>query len=84
MFTLLLIPLRALAFALGLLGVIGTCISALRTFVLPRSAPDRISRFVFIGVRALFELRKKRLETYAQRDRAMELYAPISLIVVTA
>jgi hypothetical protein len=82
MFTLLLIPLRALAFALGLLGVIGTCISALRTFVLPRSAPDRISRSVFIGVRALFELRKKRLETYAQRDRAMELYAPISLIVL--
>jgi hypothetical protein len=82
MFTLLLIPLRAFVFVLGLLIVIGTCMSALRTFVLPRSAPDTISRAVFIWVRTLFELRKKRLETFAQRDRAMELYAPVSLIVM--
>src|SRR6266700_802221 len=82
MLTLLLIPLRAFAFVLGLLVVISTCISALRTFVLPRSAPDTISRAVFIWVRALFELRKKRLETFVQRDRAMELYAPLSLIAL--
>jgi hypothetical protein len=82
MLTLLLIPLRACAFGLGLLVVIITCISALRTFVLPRSAPDVISRSVFIWMRALFELRKKRMETFAQRDRAMELYAPLSLITL--
>jgi hypothetical protein len=80
--TLTFIFLRVIAFLLGLSIVIGTFISALRTFVLPRSAPDVINRTVFIGVRYLFDLRIKRLQTFAARDRSLELYAPMTLIAL--
>ena len=79
---LLLLLLRVVLFALGAYLVFRTCISALRTFVLPRSAPDRFNRTTFIVMRQLFELRKKRLTTYLERDRAMELYAPLSLVAL--
>lgn len=78
----LFILLRLVVFVLGGMIVIGTFISALRTFVLPRSAPDGISRTVFIWMRQLFELRKNRLHSYLEQDRAMEMYAPLSLIVL--
>ncbi len=80
--TLLFLCLRIIAFVLGAMIVSGTFISALRTFVLPRSAPDIINRNVFIGVRRCFELRSRPLQSFAQRDRAMELYAPVCLIAL--
>jgi len=78
--TLTFIVLRIIAFLLGITIVIGTFLSALRTFVLPRSAPDIINRTVFIWMRYLFELRIRRLRTFAARDRSLELYAPMALI----
>ena len=78
----LLLLVRVVVFALGAYLVFRACLSALRTFVLPRSAPDRFNRTTFIVVRQLFEWRSKRLQTYVERDRAMELYAPVALIAL--
>src|SRR2546421_1835932 len=78
----LLMLVRVVFFVLGAYLVFRTCLSALRTFVLPRSAPDRFNRTTFIVVRQLFEWRSKRLQTYLERDRAMELYAPVALIAL--
>ncbi len=80
MLFILLIALRVVLFLLGASIVISTCISALRTFVLPRRAPDFINRSVFVIVRKFFDLRIKNMSSYEKKDRAMELYAPITLI----
>jgi len=78
----LLLLVRIVVFALGVYLVFRACLSALRTFVLPRSAPDRFNRTTFIVMRQLFELRSKRQQTYLERDKVMELYAPVALIAL--
>src|SRR5438445_5886812 len=78
----LLLLVRIVVFAFGAYLVFRACLSALRTFVLPRSAPDRFNRTTFIVMRQLFELRSKRQQTYLERDRVMELYAPIALVAL--
>jgi hypothetical protein len=50
----LLLLVRVVVFALGAYLVFRACLSALRTFVLPRSAPDRFNRTTFIVMRQLF------------------------------
>jgi hypothetical protein len=79
---LLLVLVRVVVFVLGAYLVFRACLSALRTFVLPRSAPDRFNRTTFIVMRQLFEWRSRRLKTYLERDKVMELYAPVSLIAL--
>lgn len=74
--------LRVLAFAMGALIVAGTFISAVRTFVLPRSAPDQLTRVVFLLVRRVFDLLLRRATSYAARDRVMALFAPIGLLTM--
>jgi hypothetical protein len=78
----LMVLLRIVVFVVGFVIAFFTFISAIRTFVLPRSASDFYSRGVFIFVRYFFTLRTNRLDSYEARDRAMELYAPISLITL--
>src|SRR5256884_8954547 len=78
----LLLLVRIVVFALGVYLVFRACLSALRTFVLPRSAPDRFNRTTFIVMRQLFELRSKRQQSYLERDKVMELYAPVALIAL--
>jgi hypothetical protein len=73
---------HSLIFMLGALSVISAVLSAVRNIILPRSAPDIFSRSVFLIVRQFFNLREKRLRTYEERDRAMELYAPLSLLAL--
>jgi hypothetical protein len=82
MLFLLLIVLRVALFLLGASIVIGTFLSAVRTFVLPRLAPDIINRSVFIIVRWFFNQRIKTTASYEKKDQVMELYAPISLIAL--
>jgi hypothetical protein len=74
--------LRLLAFVAGFILVIITLRSALRTFVLPRAAPDSLTRAVFLALRRLFDLRVRKARTYAERDRVMALYAPIGLLIL--
>ncbi len=73
---------RVVVFVLGLWLVLRTLVSATVSFVLPRSAPDAITRVVFLVVRGLFDLRTNRARSYAARDRAMALYAPVSLLAL--
>lgn len=80
MLTYLLMALRIVIIILGAAIVIRTSLSAIRTLVLPRRAPDLINRSVFILVRRFFDLRLKSTASYEKRDRSMELYAPITLI----
>ena len=74
------ILLQIAAFIAGLALVVWTVISAVETLVLPRSAPDLITRLVFVNVRRLFNLRLKHLKTYRERDRLMAYFAPIGLL----
>jgi hypothetical protein len=71
---------RLIVFVVGLLVVAGTLYSAVETFVLPRSANDPLTRFVFLSIRFLFDLRTKRARSYEERDRVMAFYAPIALL----
>lgn len=74
--------IRSLVFVFGLVLVAGTLTSAIRTFVLPRSAQDQISRAVFVLIRRLFSLRLRWARTYAERDQVLALYAPIGLLAL--
>src|SRR5438132_10299572 len=76
------IVVRVLVFILGFVVVGGTIISAMRTFVLPRSARDILTAMVFRSTGFLFGLRTKRASSYAERDRIMALYAPVSLLLL--
>jgi hypothetical protein len=70
------------AFVAGALIVFATLRSGVRTFVLPRSARDALSRLFFEVVRSLFDLRTRRVRSYAERDAVMALYAPVALLVL--
>ena len=72
--------LRAVAFFIGVGIVFGTLFSAVKTFVLPRSARDILTVIVFRGSRAIFNLLLNRQATYEQRDRILALYAPLTLM----
>jgi hypothetical protein len=80
----LFIALRILAFLIGFAMVALVLLSAIRSFVLPRSAPDKIGRFTFLSIRYLFNLRLRRASTYLEKDRIMALFAPISLVALPA
>ena len=75
-----LILLHILALIAGITLVFASVLSAIRTFVLPRNARDPLARQVFLTTRWIFNKRVNRAKTYLQRDRVMELYAPISLL----
>ena len=74
--------IRVVAFVLSGAVVILTVRSAIRTFVLPRSAPDTLMRAVFLCSRSLFSLRLRWTRTYAQRDGIMAFYAPVTLLAL--
>ncbi len=76
------IPLRVLLFALGAALVILTLRAAIRQFVLPRSAPDGLTRNTFFVMRTLFDLRLHKAVTYEDRDRVMAMYAPVTLLML--
>ena len=73
---------RIPVFVLGVSIAAATILSAIRTFVLPRSASDLIARWTFLTTRRLFEFRLRFAPTYAERDRIMAYYAPISLLLL--
>jgi hypothetical protein len=69
-------------FAAGAFVVLATVASAVRSVVLPRAIPARLTRSVFIGVRQLFRLRIGRAATYERRDRVLAMYGPTSLLLL--
>lgn len=73
---------RGVVFACGVVAVLLTFGSAVRTVVIPRGVPARLSRFVFFNMRRVFRLRARPNLPYPRRDRVMALYAPVSLLVL--
>ena len=71
-------------FAAGLVWVGAVFLSAVSTVVVPRGVPVRLTRIVFLTMRRLFSLRSRLADSYEKRDRAMALYAPLTLIVLPA
>jgi hypothetical protein len=72
--------LRILAFAVGASLVILTLRSAVRTFVLPRSVNDSLTRKVFALVFRVFLLLAPPTMAFERRDRVMSVYAPVALL----
>lgn len=79
---LLLLILRLTLFVVGLLLVVIATASAVKTFVLPRSATDRVVRFVFRNLRRLFDFWVRRAPDYPARDAIMALYGPVALLAL--
>ena len=76
------VVVRQLVFIAGVVAVVATFGSAVRTVVIPRGIPARLSRFVFFQMRRLFRLRARPKAPYEKRDRIMALYGPVSLLVL--
>ncbi len=74
--------LRIAIFIFGLVISASTIFSAMETFVLPRSTQDFLTRFVFIGIRAIFSQLMKGTKTYKERDRILAFYAPEALLTL--
>jgi hypothetical protein len=75
---------RLALFLLGGFVVIFTILSAIRTFVLPRSDNVALTRNVARTVRIFFDIqmRLKKVESYEDRDRIMAMYAPVLLLSI--
>ncbi|HTP03089.1 MAG TPA: hypothetical protein VMJ64_17060 [Anaerolineales bacterium] len=76
---------RALHFAVfmaGFLLVLGTLVSAISTFVLPRSDRSFLTRLVFRSLRRVFNFFLHFSNTYEQSDRIMAYYAPLGLMLL--
>lgn len=76
------IALRVLAGLVGAFVVLATLMSAVRTVILPRGVPVRLSRRVFRVMRVLFEFRVGKDASYLRRDRVFALYAPLTLLML--
>ena len=74
--------LNAFVFLAGFLLAVVTARSAVKTFVLPRSAPDGVSHWVFLVIRKLLRVLLMGRRTYERRDALMAFYAPISLLTL--
>ncbi len=75
---------RIPAFVAGALAVYLTVGSAVRTVILPRAVPSRLTRFVFVWLRRAFILRAGPSAGYERRDRVMAMYAPVGLLGLLA
>jgi hypothetical protein len=73
--------LRILVAWVGAALVAGAIGSAVKTVVLPRATPSRITRSVFIVLRWIFRLIARPKLNYRRRDRRLSAYAPVALIV---
>jgi hypothetical protein len=72
--------LSVVLFAVGAAIVLATAMSAVQTMVVPRAGPMRITRWVFRGVRAPFNIHGRHAKDYFEQERAMVLYGPLSLL----
>lgn len=77
-----LLLLRILLFFAGALIVGWTLMSAIRSFVLPRGDNVLLTRIIFRRMAALYRMRARKAQTYAERDRIMALFAPVTLLLL--
>ena len=76
------VVVRSLVFVSGVVLVVWTLLSAIRTVILPRSAQSVITRAVFRSVRAPFRWVANEGKTFEFRDSVMALFAPIGLLTL--
>lgn len=74
--------LRVGVFLAGSGLVMATLFSAMRTFVLPRAAPDLFVRVIFLTLRQVLALRLRFARSFEARDRVMAVFAPIGLMLL--
>ncbi|MBI3170259.1 MAG: hypothetical protein HYZ22_17380 [Chloroflexi bacterium] len=74
--------LHITAFLLGAGIVVATFVSAISTFVLPRSARSQLNRLVFGLMRRWIEFFMHFAKTYERRDAIMAYYAPLALMLL--
>lgn len=73
---------HVVSFAAGFALVARTLLSAVRTFILPRGARDRIVAFVFRELRRIFNFLAPKHRPYPFRDQVFAYYAPIALALL--
>jgi hypothetical protein len=78
------VALETLAFVAGLVIVVGTLVSAVRSTILPRGVQSWVSRGPTQAVRAAFRLWVGRSASYERRDRTMAMLGPIALLALLA
>lgn len=76
------IVLRVVAFGAGVWIIYFTLISAIRTFVMPRSENVFLTRLVFQMVFRVFQLFLRGCKTYPQQDRLMSFFSPVALLIL--
>src|SRR5919108_4156349 len=78
------IVLSIVVFLIGLAITVNTLLSAIGTFVVPRSQQDRLTRVVFRTMQIIFRrvIEIVAANSYRQRDRILAFYAPISLVML--
>ncbi|MBA3874219.1 MAG: hypothetical protein H0X30_34240, partial [Anaerolineae bacterium] len=59
-----------------------TVMSAIRSFVLPRGDNVGLTRFVFRRMSQVYRLMAKKAKTYAEQDRIMAMFAPVTLLLL--
>src|SRR5579871_4309442 len=68
-------------FMLGALLIVTAVVSAVRTFVVPRGTPSRLTRIVFVVMRYVFGLASHWARP-AGREQAMAYFAPVTLLTL--
>lgn len=76
------IILRIIAIIFGSLLVFFALLSAMKTLVIPRAMPDRITGITFQIIRWILNIPLRWAQTYQSRDRIMIYYAPIALLAL--
>lgn len=74
--------LRTFAILIGIFLVGYVFIAALRTFVLPRSDPVKLTRVIFRLIGRVFQFLLNFLPTYEQKDALLALFAPLGLVLL--
>jgi hypothetical protein len=78
----IMMTLRVLAVAMGLYLAGSTFLSAVKTVVLPRATSQKITRSMFIIMRRLFDFVAHGKRSFADRDRILALYAPLTFVLL--
>ena len=78
------IAVRVAVFLLGFALILATMSSSVRTLILPRGIPSRITRIVFQIVRIPFNVAARPSRAWEKRDIAMSFFSPIALLALLA
>ena len=77
----MLVIFKILCIALGVLLILFTVISVIRTFVLPRSENVWLNRIFWNYIYSLFLKRAQKATTYEGRDRVLAFFAPVIVVM---